>query len=304
MAEQAGRHSAVLALREAPGHLIRCAQQRHTLLWTQEFGGDLTGPQYAVISAIGSDHGLDQRAVGRRASLDKSSTANVVARLEGQGWLRLAKDPADRRRTSLSLTPVARAALSEVTRRAGAVQERLLAPVPEARREPFVAALRRVAFEGDPPPPGSAHAQVLDLGDTPGHLIRRAQQVHTTAWGAEVGRTMTAPQYAVLSALWDHPDGIDQGAAAELASIDTSSMVDIVRRLATRDRVTSTRAPADARRRRLHLTDTARHELAGLTPAVQRVQELLLRPLDSADQRRTLLDGLRALAFATADATP
>ena len=45
----------VLALREASGHLIRRSQQRHTLLWGQEFNGDLTGPQYAVVSAIGAE---------------------------------------------------------------------------------------------------------------------------------------------------------------------------------------------------------------------------------------------------------
>jgi len=293
----AGATSApMLSLSEASGHLIRRSQQRHTLLWSQEFHGDLTGPQYAVICAIGADDGLDQRAVGERASLDKSSTADIVARLDGQGWLRWTRDPDDARRKTLRLTPLARTALADVTRRVALVQQRLLEPLSAADAEAMLAALRLVAYEGDPPVPGRADASVLTLGNTPGHLIRRAQQVHTITWGEEVGRTMTAPQYAVLSALWAHPDGIDQGTAAELASVDKSSMADIVRRLVTRGWVGRTRDPADARRRLLGLTDTVRAELTELTPAVRRVQERVLAPLD-AQQRSALLDGLRALAY-------
>ncbi|MGD9989162.1 MarR family winged helix-turn-helix transcriptional regulator [Pseudonocardia sp.] len=294
-----GEATPMLALGESTGHLIRRAQQRHSSLWSQEFNGDLTGPQYAVISAIGSDQGLDQRAVGERASLDKSSTANIVARLEGQGWLRFTKDPGDGRRKSLSLTPLARTALPEVTRRVALVQHRLLDPVPEGTVEAFVAALREVAYAGHPPRAGQAEEQVLVLGQTPGHLIRRAQQMHTVAWSEEVGRVMTAPQYAVLSALWAHPEGIDQGTGAELASVDKSSMADIVQRLVRRDWIARTRDPSDARRRLLCLTDTVRAELLDLTPAVRRVQDRLLAPLDPAQQRESFLAGLRALAFAT-----
>jgi MarR family transcriptional regulator, lower aerobic nicotinate degradation pathway regulator len=298
--ERDGESAQILALHEATGHLIRRAQQRHTFLWSREFNGDLTGPQYAVISAIGSSRGLDQRAVGERASLDKSSTADIVARLKEQGWLRFAKDPVDGRRKSLSLTPLARTALGEVTRRAGLVQERLLDPVPGEIVEPFVEALRLVAYTGQPPLPGQAGEQVLVLGSTPGHLIRRTQQVHTIVWSEEVGRAMTAPQYAVLSALWGHPEGIDQSAGAELASVDKSSMADIVQRLVKRDWLARTRDTSDARRRLLRLTDTVRRELVDLTPAVCRVQDRLLAPLQSPQQREIFLDGLRALAFAAA----
>lgn len=293
----------ILALQEAPGHLIRRAQQRHTLLWSREFNGDLTGPQYAVISAIGTDDGLDQRAVGRRASLDKSSVADIVARLEGLGWLRFAKDPADGRRKSLRLTPLARTALGEVTRRVGLVQERLLAPLAPDTVHAFLTTLRLVAYAGELPVAGRAEQQVLLLGSTPGHLIRRAQQVHTVAWNDEVGRTLTAPQYAVLSALWTHPEGIDQSTGAELASVDKSSMADIVARLMKRGWVAGTRDPADARRRLLGLTDAVRDDLLELTPAIQRVQERLLRPLSSDGDRATFLSGLRALALSD-DAEP
>lgn len=294
----AGEGAPVLALREAAGHLVRRTQQRHTSLWSQEFEGTLTGPQYAVISAIGSERGLDQRAVGERASLDKSSAADVIARLEGQGWLQLARDPIDRRRKTLRLTTLARTALADITRRVLLVQERLLAPLPSATREEFVEALRLVAYVGNPPLPGVAGEQVLALGSTPGHLIRRMQQVHTVAWTEEVGRNITAPQYAVLSALWAHPDGIDQGAGADLASLDPSTMADIVARLARRGWVLKTRDPADARRRLLQLSDGVAEELRQLRPAVERVQDRLLHPLADETVRASFLRQLGCLAYA------
>ncbi|SER35761.1 DNA-binding transcriptional regulator, MarR family [Lentzea xinjiangensis] len=292
-----GGRTLLLALEETPGHLIRRVQQRHTQLWSREFDGTITGPQYAVISAIGGDGGLDQREVGRRASLDKSSTADIVARLEELSWLRFTKDPADGRRKSLRLTPVARTALGEVTRRAGLVQERLLAPLAPQAVPAFLAALQLVAYDGAPPVAGSTEEEVLLLGSTPGHLIRRAQQRHTAAWGEEVGRALTAPQYAVLSVLGARPEGADQSTVGELASLDKSSMTDIVARLAKRGWIARTRDPADARRRLLSLTDLVRDDLPEFTPAVRRVQERLLRPLRSSAERAAFLDGLKTLAF-------
>ncbi|MFR9803741.1 MarR family winged helix-turn-helix transcriptional regulator [Pseudonocardia sp. RS010] len=288
----------VLALRKAAGHLVRRAQQRHTTLWSHEFDGVLTGPQYAVIAAIGAESGLDQRTVGERASLDKSSVADVVARLEGGGWLRLSKDPSDGRRKTLRLTALARTALADVTRRVVIVQERLLAPLPAATSKEFLDRLRLVAYAGHPPVSGEAVEQVLALGTTPGHLIRRAQQVHTVAWVEEVGRTVTSSQYAVLSALWAHPLGIEQSAGADLASLDPSTMADIVARLVRRGWVTRTRDPADARRRLLRLADGVAAELAQLRPAVDRVQHRLLTPLSDEAARVAFLDQLSVVAYA------
>lgn len=297
--------SGVLLPDETVGHLIRLAQQRHTLLWMREMGADLdvTGPQYALLSAISASEGIDQRSAGESASLDKSSTADIVARLEGQGWIRVGRDPADGRRKTLFLMPLARAALCEVTRRAAVVQERLLDLVPSAWRKDFVDVLRRVAYTGAVPMSERVSA-ALDLRDMPGHLIRRAQQVHTVAWGAEVGRVLTAPQYAVLSVLWTHPEGVDQSTAGELASLDKSSMADVAKRLVRRGWIARERDAKDARRRLLHVTDSVREELVRLTPAVVRVQKQLLEPLADAGQRELFIEGCRVLAHAAGGGRP
>ena len=292
----------MLPLEEAAGHLIRRAQQRHTLLWSQVFGGDVTGPQYAVLGAIGLEPGIDQSTVVQRASLDKSSTADVVLRLARRGWLTVVKDPRDARRKTLQLAPLARIAMGELTRKATIVQARLLESIPELDRQRFVWLLRRVAYAGNVPDSGqngsvalAAGAPVLVLQNTPGHLLRRAQQVHTVVWGDELTRRCTAPQYAVMSALWSSP-GIDQRSAGELASLDKSTMTDVVDRLVTRGWITRRKDEHDGRRWLLWLTAEAITELDTLTPCVRQVQDRLMEPLTNSEQK-TFIRQCQAMAY-------
>lgn len=287
----------VLPLETTLGHLVRRAQQAHTALWSAELNGDLTGPQYALLSALSGSTGLDQRTAGRMASLDKSTAADVVARLERHGWVRRDRDPADGRRNTLALTRVAQVALVDVTARVRDVQERLLDPLEPDSRDRFVDLLGRVAYSG--PPQGSQRNDptvVLPLSTTPGHLVRRAEQVHGTLWGAHVGDRVTPAQYALLCVLAMRPD-LDQTAAGELASLDKSSAADIVARLVRRGWITSTRDPADRRRKLLVLAPVTLEILGEVTPAVRTVQRELLHPL-SADEQVELIRMLHHVAYA------
>lgn len=295
------RDGEVLPLATTPGHLIRRAQQRHTFVWTEEFGTDITGPQYAILSAAGSRPGSDQRTIGEAASLDKSSTADIVLRLTKRGWLVHERDAADGRRKTLQLSPLARVALPELTRKASLVQHVLLEALTPDEREPFVDALRQVAYAGAPPstagPVGSnvEGVRVLALHNAPGHLLRRAQQVHTNLWAEELGGMCTAPQYAVMSALMSSPD-VDQRTLGVMASLDKSSMADVAERLLRRGWIERHRDPGDRRRWILRASDAARDALREVTSTVQNVQDRLLMPL-SAEQRQRFVDGAQRLAY-------
>ena len=286
------------------GYLVRRAQQRHTRLWSQRVGSEMTGPQFAVAVAIAMEPGLDQRTIGRLASLDKSSTADIVARLSRGGWLVVANSADDARRKALSLTPLGLTALMEVTRRASLVQRDLVAPLQKGtEREAFLSCLQRVAFAGAVPPstqdvaaPTGATVPLLTLHTTPGHLLRRSQQVHALLWAEEVQGATSSPQYAVLNALNSYPDGLDQTTVGEKAALDKSNLADVVRRLVARGAVTRQHDPADGRRRILMITDAARAELNALAPSARRVQARLLEPLDEPDKVQ-LLHGLALLAY-------
>lgn len=294
--EGSAAHAAVLPLTTTVGHLIRRAQQMHTSLWTQEFERELTSPQYALLSAL-TIAATDQRSAGELASLDKSTAADVVARLERTGWLARERDPLDGRRYALSLTAPARTALRHITPRVSELQRRLLEPLSPDDRPWFVQALARVAYGGTPPQtrPGSARAEALPLASTPGHLIRRSEQLHALSWAKRVGSILTPPQYALLSAVtWHSP--VDQGTAGELASLDKSSMTDIIARL-TRRGLVGSRPDADDRRRKfVQLTPQARVVLEQVTPSVEEVQRDVLAPLDEREALR-FVELLRTVAY-------
>jgi len=57
-----------------PGHLLRRALQAMNLLWDEEVSHTVTSPQFATLNALLCEpHGLDQRTLGSRVSLDRST---------------------------------------------------------------------------------------------------------------------------------------------------------------------------------------------------------------------------------------
>lgn len=286
-----------LPLEITPGHLIRRAQQVHTAIWAEEFGGDLTGPQYALVSVVAGAALLDQRSAGQQASLDKSTAADVVARLQRNGWITCEVHLADRRRKMLALTPVARSALREITPRARRVQQRLLAPLGPAEQRSLTGLLATIAFADGVRPqlPPAGGPPALDLSVTPGHLIRRAEQAHGVLWTENIGKAMTPSQYALLCAVARHP-AIDQTAAGEVASLDKSSAADVVSRLVSRHWIGAVADAADRRRKLLHATADALAVLRETTPKVRLVQQGLAEPLSQRDRDR-LIRLLRCVAY-------
>lgn len=278
--DDAARPPGYLDLARIPGHLIRRSQQVHNVLWSEEFGAELTSPQYGVLAALAEKPRIDQRRLGELVSLDKSSAADVVARLESKMWLSRTKDPGDARRNILELAPAAVIAVDRLTPMAQRVQDRLVAPLAPGERAEFVAwlgtvaRLDREALEPDTP----AGARVLHNIDVPGHLIRRAQQVHTAIWAEEFDRELTGPQYAAMQVLAQRP-GATQRELGVHAALDKSTTADIVQRLVRRGWVRQHRDPRDGRSRVLELPEAAQRLTADLAPRVAAVQSRLLEPL-------------------------
>lgn len=279
--DTSSRPSEAIEPRISIGHLIRRAQQVHTRCWADEFHGEITGPQYAVLAAVAHWPGIDQTRAGELASLDKSSGADVVNRLAEVGWLTRASGTADRRRRVLDLSAPARMALKDITPRAERVQRQLVSHLtPEGTAE-FVRLLARLAYRSPSdlgPEPPVADAQVIGLSTTPGHLLRRSLQVHTALWAQWVGEELTGPQYGVVATLARHGE-MDQKRLGDLASLDKSVVGDVVLRLGRRGIVAKRRDPMDGRRRVLGVTEEGYAVLRRVNPGVARVQEALLEPL-------------------------
>ncbi|MFJ3445757.1 MarR family winged helix-turn-helix transcriptional regulator [Streptomyces sp. NPDC086081] len=142
-------------------------------------------------------------------------------------------------------------------------------------------------------------AQALELQNYVGHLIRRAEQVHTALWYRHVSREITSQQFAVLNALSRDP-GIDQRTLARFTSLDRSTVNHIVRRLTDQHYVSQVRDEEDRRRTLLSLTDQGAELLDSLIGPAKTVNEHLLDVLHG-DERKLAVDVLRKIASLDAE---
>jgi DNA-binding MarR family transcriptional regulator len=133
---------------DAPGHLIRCAQQVHTAIWLRTFGAELTGPQYAILHVLAARPDSSQRAIGELTALDKSTVADLVDRLHRRGWVQRTRDPADGRSRLIRLGDSAIESMPRFSAGMVAVQRELMAPLGPDGGDPFITQLATVAFVG------------------------------------------------------------------------------------------------------------------------------------------------------------
>jgi DNA-binding MarR family transcriptional regulator len=116
-----------------------------------------------------------------------------------------------------------------------------------------------------------------------GHLIRRAQQIHTRRWGAEVSDEVTSPQIFILVALARTPDS-DQRTLGEAVSLDRSTTADVVERMIRRGFIERSRDPSDHRRYLLRITPAGRELLAEIHQRTIAMNARLLGLLEPADR--------------------
>jgi len=149
---------AAVDLSTHPGHLARRLQQAHHLLWNVMVSEEITSPQFAVLNAVVAEPGLDQRTVGQRVGLDRSTVAEVVSRLGRRGLLDKVRDPDDGRRFVLRLTDDGLRVHRRLTVRTARMNQVFLAPLSGEEQTLFLGLIQRVAdaAEGlrDPGNPG------------------------------------------------------------------------------------------------------------------------------------------------------
>jgi MarR family transcriptional regulator, lower aerobic nicotinate degradation pathway regulator len=129
-----------------PGHMIRRAHQVSSALFAEECGEfDLTSVQYAALVAIGENPDVDATRLSALIAFDRSTIGDVVARLEGKGWVVRHPSPNDRRVKLLRLSPEGMEVLRRVEPAVLRVQERLLAPLDPGDRATMVRLLAQLA---------------------------------------------------------------------------------------------------------------------------------------------------------------
>jgi DNA-binding MarR family transcriptional regulator len=134
----------------APGHLLRRAQQLHTSVFAEMVAdGDLTTPQFAVLSALHKTPQIDQVTLSLRLAIDRSTIADVVARLEDRSLIKRTRDKRDGRRNVLELTPTGEALYRSSLADVVAVGKRLLDPLTEREQATLLRLLTRMIAAND-----------------------------------------------------------------------------------------------------------------------------------------------------------
>lgn len=128
-----------------PGHLTRRLQQAHTLLWSAMVSEETTSPQFAVLNALKEKPDIDQRTLSSLVHLDRSTIADLVARLVRRGLIARIRDPEDGRRNVLKLTFEGTRLHRRLSGRTVRMNRLFLAPLDEDEQQQLLSLIGRVA---------------------------------------------------------------------------------------------------------------------------------------------------------------
>lgn len=95
----------------------------------------MSGREFLVLSFAVSAEGLSQQDVSERLGVDPTIVVGLVDAVEERGWLTRKRDPDDRRRNLLVVTPAGRKTYAKAVQAAAAAEDRFLQPLPAAERE-------------------------------------------------------------------------------------------------------------------------------------------------------------------------
>lgn len=133
-------------LDRSPSHLLHRALQRALDLYAHAAGPDAVSQrQYAVLAAVAADEGLTQSALVKVTGIDRSTLAELVARMIGKGLLERERSAADARAKAVRLTEAGRKAMQAAAPRAAEADAALLKLLPSGKRNSFLSALGRIA---------------------------------------------------------------------------------------------------------------------------------------------------------------
>jgi DNA-binding MarR family transcriptional regulator len=150
---KAATRAGVPALDQSPSQLLHRAVQRALDEYAAEFGaGGITQRQYAVLAAVAAQEGATQTDLVRMTGIDRSTLADLAARMIAKGLLARERSTADARANAVRLTPEGQAALAAAEPKMAAADARLLKLIPgRSRREAFVKLLKDLALASDEP---------------------------------------------------------------------------------------------------------------------------------------------------------
>lgn len=145
------RRSGTLA--ESPSHLMHRALQLALDVYAEELGSD--GPtqrQFAVMEAVSVKEGLTQTELVKATGIDRSTLADLVARMTTKGLLTRERSTLDARAKAVRLSPEGQALLDAARPKVEAADRRIMALLPKGKRDGFLDLLSDLASAADAAP--------------------------------------------------------------------------------------------------------------------------------------------------------
>ena len=141
---------AVTSLEQSPSHLLHRALQLALDLYAVETGpGAVTQRQYAVLAAVAEHEGLTQTDLVRATGIDRSTLADMIARMISKGYLARERSATDGRANTVRLTDIGRSVLDDAAPRVASADGRILGCLAANKRDSFLGVLRDLAKAGE-----------------------------------------------------------------------------------------------------------------------------------------------------------
>lgn len=138
------------ALDKSPSHLLHRALQLALDIYAEELGvGGITQRQFAVLSAVEAYEGLTQTDLVKITGIDRSTLADMAARMIAKGLLERERSASDARANAVSLTQAGRETLEEARPKMAAADARLMRLLSATKREALVGGLRDLIQAGE-----------------------------------------------------------------------------------------------------------------------------------------------------------
>jgi DNA-binding MarR family transcriptional regulator len=137
-------------LSDSPSHLLRRAQQFASDIYARAGMADtVTLRQTVLLAAIAEEEGRSQSELVRTTGVDRSTLADMMARMERKGLIARGAASDDGRAKAVKLTAAGRARLSAALPAIRKVDEALLAALPGPKRRMFRMTLGAIADAAD-----------------------------------------------------------------------------------------------------------------------------------------------------------
>jgi DNA-binding MarR family transcriptional regulator len=140
-------------LAASPSHLMHRALQLALDIYTEENGaGGLTQRQFAVLEAVDAKAGATQSELVKATGIDRSTLADLAARMTTKGLLQRERSTLDARAMAVRLSPEGQTALAEARPKVAAADARIMALLPKGTRDAFLKTLAALGDHADAAP--------------------------------------------------------------------------------------------------------------------------------------------------------